>query len=519
VSLSPSIGIPETNSRRGKRSNQDRPIDSSHHTVAILRDQNADRQQVITQLINSCGGITREFHDSEVNRLEYSHRQSVALVALGNCSFENAETFSVIRELKLKGLKVIAYEDDLFSWQIGTRCRALLSGSSLLLDSAGKTFSDELRQALLNAWKNETERHCEEDRIKEKMNELGFVGVSSKIISVFRWVVRVSALSDFPVLIQGETGTGKELIANALYRLDGKRSKGPFVAANCGAISAGLAESELFGHRRGAFTGADTDRKGLFRSAEGGVLFLDEIGELSQSLQAKLLRVLQEDRVLGVGFDRETPVDVRVIAATNKNLEAMVVEGSFREDLYHRLNGLSVNVPPLRERPEDLRPLTEHFVERYSALSGGASRPVSSEFLEALGQVKLSGNVRQLENIVRRALLSVTNNSPLSLGDLTPTEWEQLSDEVLPANNHNRAGNSYGEIDNQKTEPVDRQPSFLSILNLNGWNLSKSLEYCERSLLKCALQLSQGNQSQTARLIGITPRSVYNKIQRHKLTT
>jgi transcriptional regulator with GAF, ATPase, and Fis domain len=337
------------------------------------------------------------------------------------------------------------------------------------------------------------------------------------MISVFRWVVRVSTLSDFPVLINGETGTGKELIANALFRLDGKRSKGPFVAANCSAISSGLAESELFGHRRGAFTGADSDRKGLFRAAEGGVLFLDEIGELSQSLQAKLLRVLQEERVLGVGFDREVSVDVRVIAATNKNLDAMVREGSFREDLYHRLNGLSIDVPPLRERCEDLRPLTEHFLKKYSALSPSSTRTVSSEFLEALGQVKLAGNVRELENIVRRALLSVGDISPLSLRDLTPTEWEQLSEEVTPGNNQSVAADANGETDTWKTEPVDHQRSFLNILDLNGWNLSKSLEYCERSLLKCALQFSQGNQSRTARLIGITPRSVYNKLHKHKL--
>ena len=515
MSHSPNIGISATRSERGIDSKQDNPIDTSTPTVVILRDQNPDRRQMIGQLVRSCGASARELHGSEAGCVEWSPRQSVALVALGNRSSMDAGSFSEIRELKLKGFKIISYEDNLFSWQIGTRCRALLSGAFLLLDSAAGDFSAELRQALSKAWKDETERRLEEKRIREQMKDFGIIGRSPKMLSVFRWVVRVSALSDFPVLINGETGTGKELIANALYRLDGKRSKGPFVAANCGAISSGVAESELFGHRRGAFTGADSDRKGLFRSADGGVLFLDEVGELSQSLQAKLLRVLQEDRVLGVGFDREVPVDVRVIAATNKNLETMVREGSFREDLYHRLNGLSVNVPPLLERFEDLRPLTEHFLEKYSALSPGATRTVSSEFLEALGQVKLSGNVRQLENIVRRALLSVADNSPLSLGDLTPTEWEQLSDEASPGKKQVDASN--GEIDTVKVEPGDRQPSFFNILNLNDWNLSKSLEYCERLLLECALQFNQGNQSQTARLIGITPRSVYNKLHKHKL--
>ena len=517
MSHSPNIVIPGTQTTREKDSpHKTNTIDYSSQSVLILRDQNPIRRQMIEQLIKSCGAIPRELQVSEVDQVEYSLRQSVALVALGNRSSQDASSFNAIRALKLKGLKVISYEDDLFSLHIGTRCRALLSGSILLLDSAAKAFSAELRQALSNAWEQETERHLEEVRIKEQMRDFGIVGVSSKMISVFRWVVRVSTLSDFPVLINGETGTGKELIANALYRLDVKRSRGPFVAANCSAISTGLAESELFGHRRGAFTGADSERKGLFRSADGGVLFLDEIGELSLSLQAKLLRVLQEDRVLGVGFDREVSVDVRVIAATNRNLETMVREGSFREDLYHRLNGLSVNVPPLRERHEDLEPLTEHFLRKYSALSP-ATRPVSSDFLEALGKVKLSGNVRQLENIVRRALLNVPDNSPLSLGDLTPSEWEQLSAEESNVNSQSQFATSNGGKDEPNTEPADRQTSFLNILNLNDWNLSKSLDYCERSLLKCALQFSQGNQSRTARLIGITPRSVYNKLQKHKL--
>jgi len=480
----------------------------------LLWDREPDRKQLIIQTVKSCGGVPRELPAGQLDQVECSTNQYVALVALGNnSSQDDPSSFNAIRALKLKGFNVITYEDDLFSCQIGTRCRALLSGSSLLLDSAARTFSEELKQALIKFWKSETDRHAEDERTKAQMKALGIVGLSSKIISVFRWVVRVSGLSDFPVLINGETGTGKELIANALYRLDAKRSKGPFIAANCSAINSGLAESELFGHRRGAFTGADSDRKGLFRAAEGGVLFLDEIGELSQTLQAKLLRVLQEDRVLGVGFEREVPVDVRVIAATNKDLAAMVREGTFREDLYHRLNALSVSVPPLRERHEDLQPLTEHFLRKYSALSSIGTRTVSAEFLEALGSVKLSGNVRQLENIVRRALLSAPHNTALSLGDLTAAEWEQLSEEVAASNSQLEAA----EVQSAKGERLDHESSFLNILDLNGWNLSKSLEYCERLLLKCALQYSQGNQSQTARLIGITPRSVYNKLHKHKL--
>jgi transcriptional regulator with GAF, ATPase, and Fis domain len=359
---------------------------------------------------------------------------------------------------------------------------------------------------------DQTDRHNEEIEIKEQMRRMGIVGTSSEMLSVFRSVIRFGALSDFPILISGETGTGKELIARSLYRLDARRSKGPFIVANCSAISSGLAESELFGHRRGAFTGADADRKGLFRSAEGGVLFLDEIGELSPAIQAKLLRVLQEDRVLAVGYDREVPIDVRVIAATNKNLASMVQENTFREDLYHRLNVLAIHVPPLRERPVDLQPLIEHFLTKYSSLNHSAAAAVGDDFLEALRRMKLSGNVRQLENIVRRALLSAQGKTSLNLNDLTNGELQQLADESF-----NPGGNKVPNTLDPVAPAANSQTGFTRILDLNDWNLSKSLDYCERALLECAMKFTHGNQSQTARLMGITPRSVYNKLQKHKL--
>ena len=190
---------------------------------------------------------------------------------------------------------------------------------------------------------------------------------------VFRSIIRFSTLSDLPVLIVGETGTGKEGLARALHRLDPKRKEGPFVAVNCGAIAAPLAESEFFGHRRGAFTGADRDRKGLVRSAEGGVLFLDEIGELEAALQAKLLRVLQESRVLGVGEDRDIQVNVRVVAATNRDLDQMGQQSRFRADLFHRLNVLSIRVPPLSERADDLAPRSDAIL----SIRRASARPLA----------------------------------------------------------------------------------------------------------------------------------------------
>jgi DNA-binding NtrC family response regulator len=477
----------------------------SFNSTVLIYDQNRVRKQLIEQLIYSAGGHIIEIEDP--GKTSNSWSSAVAVIALGNAAMDHAEV-DVIRSLKNQGVYVIAYADHIFSWPIAFRCRALLGGSSLLLDSATNTFLEELRQTVERFWENQKGQYWERQQLTERMRELGLIGSSSQMISVFRWVARVSALSDFPVLINGETGTGKDLFANALHQLDTKRKSGPFIAANCGAISSSLAESELFGHRRGAFTGAEADRKGLFRAADGGVLFLDEIGELALPLQAKLLRVLQEDRVLGVGFDREVPIDVRVIAATNKNLESMVAHGTFREDLYHRLNVLAVTIPPLRERKEDLEPLIEYFLTKYANMNQGSKRRVGSEFLEAVRRVDLSGNARQLENIVRRALVNSSGSESLSLSDLTPAEWDQLA--RCPSDRVTR-------IEVAGTERADVQPDFLRILDQHGWNLSRSLEFCERALLECALEHARGNQSHTARLIGITPRSVYNKVQKHKL--
>jgi transcriptional regulator with GAF, ATPase, and Fis domain len=504
------MSLPPNGSLRAEPSAQTETTDANavdclSQPTVVLWEPNKLRAQIVHQIIESCGARFQAINDlTEVNSLACLFPRNLALIALADGHSPDAASLSVIRELKTKGFKVITYEDEILSWPIADRCRALLSGSSLLLDSATTSFSQELKCILTKALESEAAGQVEEKLLRVQMQKLGIVGNSAKVMSVFRWVSRISTLSDFSVLIKGETGTGKELVAKALHQMDKNRCNGPFIAANCSAISSGLAETELFGHRRGAFTGADSERKGLFRSADGGVLFLDEIGELSEPLQAKLLRVLQENRVLGVGFDREVPINVRVISATNKNLEEMVRQGSFREDLYHRLDVLSVNIPPLRERPEDLRPLVEHFLVKHSSLNQSGVTAVNSDFIEALEKVELSGNARQVENIVRRALLSKLNDRALCLSDLTPVVWEQVSDEKdLP-------------MAHVETLP-DLQPGFLTILNSNDFSLAKSLEYCERLFLKCALEYSNGNQSQAARLIGITPRSVYNKVHKHKL--
>jgi transcriptional regulator with GAF, ATPase, and Fis domain len=328
------------------------------------------------------------------------------------------------------------------------------------------------------------------------MTRLGIVGASRCMLALGRWLVKIGPMSELPVLITGETGTGKELVARAIHDLDPRRRSGPFVAVNCGALSASLAESELFGHRKGAFTGAMQDRRGLVRSAQGGTLFLDEIGDLEFGLQGKLLRVLQEHRVRGVGDDVEEAVSVRVLAATNRDLGAMVDQGRFRIDLFYRLNLLTLGVPPLAERRDDIERLVLHFVRKY-----GNGRPlqVAPSLVTALRSIALPGNVRQLENLIRRAVVDAKEDGTLGIEQLPESVWDQVS-RIASAD----AGDTGAQ-------------NWAAVLETHAWNLSRSLRTCERQFLKAALVRAQGNQSATARLLGVTPRSIYNKIRKHRL--
>ena len=227
---------------------------------------------------------------------------------------------------------------------------------------------------------------------------------SSNAIGNVRQVVERSAAFDTRTLITGENGTGKELVARWLHAKS-RRASGPFVEVNCAAIPSELIESELFGHERGAFTSAIKQRKGKFEQATGGTLFMDEIGDMSLAAQAKVLRALQENKICRVGSDKDIDVDVRVIAATNKDLREEIAKGNFREDLYHRLSVIVIRVPPLRERSSDVPELTQHFVDEISSLYGIPPKPIDSDAMEALSAMRWSGNVRELRNVIERLII------------------------------------------------------------------------------------------------------------------
>jgi DNA-binding NtrC family response regulator len=487
------------------------PFDCPHGGVCrlVLWDEHQSNGKQIRNIVRSVGAqpiLVAELSDLQL--IKPSGECCISVVVTG--SITNGVGIHVIRDLKSKGFKVIACEAGTGSWPIKTKCLPLLAGAVQLLDSSSAQFPCKLRQVIEGILYTEAHKRNGDRDVAAIMRSIGMVGVSSNIMKVFRSVVRFSALSDLPVLITGETGTGKEGLARAVHRLDAKRAKGPFVAVNCGAINAGVAESEFFGHRRGAFTGAERERKGLVRSAEGGVLFLDEIADLEVALQTKLLRVLQENRVLGVGEDHEVAVSVRVVAASNRDLEQMIQQKKFRPDLFHRLNVLTIQVPPLRERPNDIEPLVKHFLERYRSLASPGTQTVDSDFLEALSQIELPGNVRQLENLVREALVRKATASPLHLGDLSVEVLRQLAE---PDESPVAQAGETTDVLNFKT----LTKSLGDIMEANDWNLRRSLESCERRALQAAMKRTLGNQSETARLLGITTRSVYTKVHKYGL--
>lgn len=443
----------------------------------------------------------------------------VAVVALTHAPAADAPVLRALRILRRAGLALLVCGEGTGAWAVRTRCLPLLAGASELLDAGRAGFAQDLRRWLMASRQARAQRAQEERHLRETMSRLGLVAESPGMRQVCRTLLRLANFSDLATLVTGETGTGKELVAQAIHALDPKRAQGPFVVLNCAALTPSLAESELFGHRRGAFTGAERERPGLIRAAHGGVLFLDEIGDLDLALQAKLLRVLQANRVLRVGDEEEVAVSVRVIAATNRDLRQMVEQRTFRADLFHRLNVLSLHLPPLRERPEDIAPLVRWILARHAHLRPGWRPEVGADFIEALASAPLPGNVRQLENLVCQALVAKDSDTPLHLNHLPPEFWSQLTgaaattEPPVPSVAVAPAASGGPEPD----PPSTRETPWAHLLDEHRGSLTLCLQSCERALLAAALEHARGNQAQTARLLGISARSVYSKLRKYRL--
>ncbi len=369
---------------------------------------------------------------------------------------------------------------------IGSAVEAMKAGA---FDYLTKPFQkDELLLVIRKA-----SRYCElrreVRRLREELNAReGFRDIiikSEAMRSVFKLISQI-ADSQATVLVQGESGTGKEIIARAIHEISGRRAA-PFVAVDCSVLPEQLLQSELFGHLKGAFTGAVSEKKGLFLAADGGTLFLDEIGNISPTVQLNLLRVLQEKEIKPVGAVNSIKVNVRVVAATNSDLESSMREGTFRKDLYYRLAVVTVNLPPLRERREDLAPLAYHFMRKYAHAYNKPISDISPDALRRILENRWPGNVRELENVMERAVL-------LSSGPV-------VEESALPLVAASASGASNGRA-GQETPVVSLKETR-----------RQRLREAERAAIVTALKEARGNRTKAATLLGISRSALYNKLK------
>jgi len=355
-------------------------------------------------------------------------------------------------------------------------------------DYVAKPFKpDEILLVLKKAEEREALRR-ENQKLREAIRtEHKFDDILAKSASMLEIFRTIGKIADYKTtcLIIGESGVGKELVARAIHKR-GNRVNGPFVAINCGAIPENLLESELFGHKKGAFTDATSDRRGLFEEATGGTLFLDEIGELPLSLQVKLLRVLQEEHIRRLGDVKDIKIDVRIVAATHRDLQAEVKAGRFREDLFYRLNVLPLVIPPLRERKEDIPLLIDHFLARNNARLGTSIRGLDAEARKALIDYAWPGNVRELENTIERAMV---------LADSDLLHVQDLPERVREAR-----------------DPVQMQ------LASGELSIKKTTRVIEEVLIRRALQKTKGNRTRAAEILEISHRALLYKLKDYKIT-
>ncbi len=320
------------------------------------------------------------------------------------------------------------------------------------------------------------------EEVQRKYNFQNLIGKSAHMMHVCE-IIKKIAQHKSPVLITGESGTGKELVAKAIH-YNGTRSPRPFLAVNCGAIPENLLESELFGHKKGAFTGAIYDRRGIFEEADGGTILLDEIGELPQPLQVKLLRVLQEKEIRRVGEDCCVSIDVRIIAATAKDLAQEAQKGSFREDLFYRLNVLPVHIPPLRERKEDIPLLVDYFLQKYNQQGGISVQGLTPPALRLLMNYHWPGNVRELENIIERTMVMI---------DTATIDEHDLPDYIRNVSKEDYATDS----------------------SIDEYSIKKMERRLEEKLIRKALQKTRGNKTRAIKLLEISYPALLSKIEEY----
>lgn len=448
----------------------------SKPNVLIVEDEELMRS-ILRQLLEDVN--YRVFTaDSAENALEIYSREDigVTLTDIKMGGMDGLELLDQIKTIDAEALVIImtAYSS------VDSAIAALRKGA---YDYITKPFvNEDLLQTVGNALRTK-ELFKENRNLRRELDKhysfSEIIGTSRALQTVFRVVEKV-ADTTASVLIEGESGTGKELIARAIHYKSSRAAK-PFLAVNCGALPESILESELFGHTKGAFTGATGDKKGLFRSADGGTLLLDEIGEMPLALQVKLLRALQEHEVTPIGSSVPVKFDARIIAATNKNLETEAAENRFREDLFYRLNVIEINLPPLRERREDIPLLAKHFAAKFAKEQHTAEKIIGKEAMSALLNYEWRGNVRELENAVERAFILSSDEIEL---------------ENLPPKIKSGAANNYEIRDPQGIRPT--------------------LEEMERRYIRETMAAVEDDKTAAAEILGIDLSTLYRKLKRYE---
>ncbi len=389
----------------------------------------------------------------------------------------------LLATLKAKGIETTVIVMSAYG-NVDLAIEAIKAGA---YDYIQKPFkAEEVLFTLRKAWEREALRRENRALRKEIRRENTFLDIIAKSAPMEAIFKTISKIADYKTtaLITGESGVGKELVARAIHKR-GNRRGGPFVAVNCGAIPENLLESELFGYRRGAFTDAVTDKSGLFEQANHGTILLDEIGELPLPLQVKLLRVLQEESIRRLGDTKDIKIDVRVLASTHRDLAAETGAGRFREDLYYRINVLSIPIPPLRERKEDIPLLLDHFVERNNARLGTQIRGIEPDAKRVLLEYGYPGNVRELENVIERAMV---------LAEKEVITLDEIPDRVRDARDPIQLHLTSGELSIKKTSRV-----------------------IEEVLIRRALQKTKGNRTRAAEILEISHRALLYKIKEYQI--
>lgn len=445
--------------------------------VLVIDDEASIRMNV-TDILSPIGYKVSEAADG-IRGLQILEDSDPHVVIL-DINMPRMNGLEVLREIKLRtpGVPVIIFT------AFGTSERAIEAMKLGAFDYVEKPF--DIEEFILSV-----ERACEYCELLKEVENLRtlvrksiggkidseIVGRDRKMQDIFKVIGRI-ALTEATVLIQGESGTGKELIADAIQR-HSNRSDKPYVKINCGALSESVLESEIFGHEKGSFTGADARRKGLFEIADGGTVYLDEINSMPQSLQVRLLRILQKQPFFRLGGVNPVTTDVRIIASSNLNIEEEVARGSFREDLYYRLNVVRINVPPLRERRDDINHLIDHFLVKYGS---GEKIVVSPETRRLLNSYHWPGNIRELENVIYSAMVT-SSDKILNIKDLP-----------------------------DQSSPCPETFSFISLIE-KGMSFREAVTWIENQIIKEALTKNDNNQSKAARYLKMNRRQLYSRMK------